>query len=134
MLGPPLLLVLLWLPFWTVAGLMVMFALWWGLAGTEVVILSDGALVVRREVGALQRSRAYNLAEVRNLRFSPLVYNPFSITGSWGYQFQLLGLGGGTIAFDHGDRTHRFGNGLSETDAARLIATIQQRYKIPDGR
>ena len=130
--GPLVLLV--WFPFWTVAGLMVMFALWWNFAGREVVIFSDGVMVVKREVGAVQRSRSYDLAGVRNLRYSPLVYNPFSISGSWHYQFQMLGFGGGSVAFDHGSDTHRFGNSLTEREAARLIATIRQQYKIPEDR
>jgi hypothetical protein len=130
--GEGLLLLLVWFPFWTVAGLVIMFALWWNLAGREVVILSDGALVVRREVGSLQRSRSFDLAGVRNLRYAPLVYNFFSMSGSWGYQLQILGVGGGTVAFDHGGKTHRFGIGLSEIEANRLVTTIKQSYKIAD--
>jgi hypothetical protein len=132
--GEDLFVLLLWFPLWTVGGLMVMLALWWSFAGREVILVSDGALVVRREVGPLQRSRTYDLARVRNLRFSPPVYNPFSMSGSWGYQLQFLGLAGGNVAFDHGETTRRFGSGLSETEAARLIATILARYKIPDDR
>jgi hypothetical protein len=130
--GQGLVVLMVWFPFWTVAGLVMMFALWWNLAGREVVILSDGVLIERREVGALQRSRSYNLAGVRNLRYAPLVSNPFSMSGSWHYQFQMLGVAGGSVAFDHEGKTHRFGNGLSETEAARLVATIKQRYKIAD--
>jgi hypothetical protein len=132
--GSMLLFLLAWFTLWTLGGLMVLYALLWNLAGREVISLTDGALVVRRELGVLQRARAFDLAGVRNLRYSPVVHNPFSFSGSWGWQLQLMGLSGGSIAFDHGGKTHRFGNSLTEIEAARLIATIQQHYKIPDNR
>lgn len=131
---PPLFVLLVWFPFWTVGGLMVMFILWWNFVGREVILLSDGFLVVRREAGFFQRARSYDMAEVRNLRYAPLVFDAFARSGQWQAQFPMLGSGGGSIAFEQGDKTQRFGIGLSEAESARLIATIKQRHKIAEDR
>lgn len=122
----------LWFPFWTVGGLLMLLALLWNIAGREVITLSDATLCTKRALGTYQRSRSYDLAGIRNMRFAPLVYNPFSMSGSWQYQFQMLGVAGGSVAFDHGGKTYRFGNALPETESLRLIATIKQRFKIAD--
>lgn len=135
---PPLAVLCVWFPLWTVGGLMVMLALAWTLAGREVITLTDEALLLRREIGMLQRSRSFDLTGLTNLRYAPLVYNPlsfsFSFSESWGSQLQMLGLAGGAVAFDHGGKTCRFGNSLTEAEASRLIATIRQRHKFPDDR
>jgi hypothetical protein len=40
----------------------------------------------------------------------------------------------GMIAFLYDGRAHRFGIGLAEKEALRLIATIRERFKIADDR
>jgi len=101
---PPLVVLCVWFPLWTVAGFMMMLALAWTLAGREVITLTDEALLIRREVGGLQRSRSFDLTGLTNLRYAPLVYNAFSFSfaESWGSQLQMIGLAGGAVAFDHG--------------------------------
>ena len=133
---PPLVVLCVWFPFWTVGGFMMMLALAWTLAGREVITLTDEALLLRREIGMLQRSRSFDLTGLTNLRYAPLVYNAFSFSfaESWGSQLQMIGLAGGAVAFDHGGKTCRFGNSLTEAEASRLIATIRQRHKFPDDR
>jgi hypothetical protein len=36
--------------------------------------------------------------------------------------------GGGTIAFDYGAKTFRFGGGLDEAEASHLIELLKSRY------
>jgi hypothetical protein len=44
----------------------------------------------------------------------------------------MLRAEGGSIALDADGQSHRFGIGLPETEANRLIATIRERFKITD--
>jgi hypothetical protein len=47
---------------------------------------------------------------------------------------QMLGTGGGSIAFDCSGTTYHFGIQLSEYESRRLIKTIKDRYKIEDDK
>jgi hypothetical protein len=131
---PPdaLIFMLIWLLPWTLAGCLTIYALLWNLTGREVILLDDQTLEVRREVAGITRSRSFALADVRNLRFSPQVYNPWSMSESWRHSLQFFGISGGSVAFDYGATTYRFGNGLPEIESRRLIKTIRERFKIQD--
>ena len=68
------------------------------------------------------RSKEYDLPSVKNLRIA------FTLAE---YQFDLptQSLGdGGTIAFDYGAKTFRFGGGLDEAEASHLIELLKSRY------
>jgi hypothetical protein len=128
----PQLIMLFWLTIWTIGGGVVIYILLWQLTGQEVIRLDDRVLEIRREVARLTRSRTFDLANVRNLRFSPPLYNPWNIRESWRTKLKFVGLDAGSIAFDYGAGTHRFGSSLSELESRRLIKTIRERFKIED--
>jgi hypothetical protein len=119
-----------WVTFWTIGGFHAFTVLSWNLAGREVIVLGDEAITLTRQVGWLRRSRWLDLAVVRNLRYAPEMHrrsrNRTPIPSPWS--------GLGVVAFDHGSTTYRFGDNLSEIEARRLIATIQERFKIPEDR
>lgn len=112
-----------WLILWTVGGGFVLYALLWGIAGREVVVLTGQALVLRREIFGIGRSREFDLDHVRDLRFAPAVYNPWDSSAA----FQFWGIGGGSLAFDYGARTYRFGAGVDEAEAKFLAGALKQR-------
>ncbi len=128
---------LVWLTFWTIGGTFALLALAWNWAGREVIVLTDRGMETRREIGPFSRSKAFELASIRGLRYAPAAYNPYAM-GHDG-MFRQLGIGGGAIAFDHQPahrvvpETRRFGDGLSEIEAKRLILTIRERFKFPEG-
>jgi hypothetical protein len=93
--------------------------------GREVVGLRPGALVIRRDVAGLGFNREYSLADVRNLRVSV----PPSDAGRWSSPIRL-GREPGVIAFDHGARTVRFGEGLDEAEASLVLAELGVRDGI----
>jgi hypothetical protein len=108
-----------WLVGWTFGGLAAISALLTQLVGSERVTVGPEGLVLRRL--PLGRSRRFALAEVANLRYDP--------TASVG---RVLGgmapRGSGVIAFDHPGGTQRFGLGLDEGEAKRIIRTIRDRF------
>ena len=120
---------LLWLCLWTAAGGFVWFALLYNWSGREVVSINDERLSVQTWVlGRPIRKREFAMSDVRHLRFSPQIYDPSKFASG----LQAWGLGGGSVAFDHGASTIRFGAALDETESNMLIAEIKRRFAIAD--
>jgi hypothetical protein len=68
------------------------------------------------------RSNEYDLPSVKNLRIAFTLANT-NLT----IPAQSFG-GGGSIAFDYGAKTFRFGGGLDDAEAAHLIDVLKSRY------
>ena len=94
----------------------------WNAIGREVVGLRPGVLVVRRGVAGLGFRREYRLADVRRLRVSP----PPRDASRWAPPLRF-GRDPGVIAFDHGARTVRFGEGLDEAEASLVLEELGLR-------
>ncbi len=116
------LLLLGWLGAWTAAGCFFGYLWMWNLAGGERVVLGPRTLAVKRDVLGFGPLKEYELQEVRNLRAGADALNrngqmsPFSL------------LNGGTISFDYGAKTFRFGADLDEAEARQIITQLKSRY------
>ena len=114
---------------WMVAAVLgagaVAYAWLWNAIGREVVGLRPGVLVIRRDVAGLGLSREFSLADVRNLRVS----SPPSDASRWVPPLRF-GRDPGVIAFDHGARTVRFGDGIDEAEASLVVAEMGLRPGI----
>ena len=117
---------LVWLAFWTVGGALAIWALLWMNFGKERVTLSATTLGIRREVLGVGRSREYELTHVRNLRVS---LEPFHMISS-GHTLRPIAIRGGSIAFDHGASTVRFGAALDEAEASQILADLNSRHSF----
>lgn len=63
------------------------------------------------------------LGAVRNLRYDPSRGNPADEAES------RLDLSvGGNIAFDYGAKTYRFGSGIDEPEASKIIGLLKSRH------
>ena len=139
-----------WLAGAIVGEVLMIAVLAWNVAGREVIRISDGWLEIHRELGWIARSRRFELAEIRKLRYSPV---ETALTGtswwrklfwtsntSWRYGLDPLflpwGIRGGWIAFEVADEnsgsseTHRFGDAVPEIEAQFLIEAIERQAKI----
>jgi hypothetical protein len=114
-----------WLVVAVVAGGAVIYDWLWNAIGREVVGLRTGRLVIRRDVAGLGFSRDYSLADVRHLRVSV----PPSDAGRWSSPLRF-GRDPGVIAFDHGARTVRFGEGLGKAEASLVLEEMGLRDGI----
>ena len=128
----------IWLTFWTIGGGFAFSILGWSFAGREVILVSAKWLEIRRELFAFSRSRTFDFSTIRNLRYSPNIPRPgFKRSGFNGME-TIFGSGGGAIAFDvwtdprRSPTIQRFGDGLPEIEARRLIKTIESRFKVPE--
>ncbi|HSZ95668.1 MAG TPA: hypothetical protein VK767_05100 [Bradyrhizobium sp.] len=110
-----------WLGGWTVGGAAAIYFWLWNIAGHEIISLTPSSLTIRRNILGFGRSREYDLPSVKNLRIIFTLANT-NLT------IPAQSFGGGTIAFDYGAKTFRFGGGLDEAEASHLIELLKSRY------
>jgi hypothetical protein len=110
-----------WLLIWTVGGALVLASFLWMAFGRETLEISGGTLRVRREAVRIGRTWSYDLAHVRNVRWSPAPFNPFS----WNASLRHWGFGNGVVGFDYGASTVRVLPGLEEAEANGIISALQ---------
>lgn len=94
----------------------VLLRIAWHLTGKEVVELTATDLILRRQSLGEGRARAYDLTHVRSLRASPVELSRWS-----GGDRDSLGFDGGTVAFDYGAGTVRFGAGVDPSEAEQVV-------------
>lgn len=117
-----------WLTFWTLGGGFAIYAWLWNVAGREVLLINEQTLTTRREVFGRGRPNVFDRTHLNNLRISPIAYNPWD----WKTSLYFWGIGGGTIAFDYGAKTYRFGTRIEEAEAKQIIQAIKHRFTIPE--
>jgi len=104
---------------WALAGLFTLGCGLWGLACREWLLLDDRVLTDVRRAGPLRRARAYSRDRIEDLRVSPDAMSPFDPRAG----LRVYGVGGGTVAFDYGDRTIRVAD-VEEAEAKRVVAAL----------
>ena len=110
-----------WLGGWTVGGAAAIYFWLWNAAGHEIISLTPTGLTVRRDILGFGRSKEYDLPSIKNLRIVPTLVIP-------NFNYAAQSFPGGTIAFDYGAKTFRFGGGLDEAEASHLIDVLKSRY------
>nr|GFC65771.1 hypothetical protein [Tanacetum cinerariifolium] len=123
---PPVVFLLAWLTFWTTAGLFIVRIVWWQLGGYELVTVGNGLLTIAKLGLLFNRPKTYDLSAVRHLRAQedPLAaaFGGFATYRSFG------GFGDtGSLRFDYGLKTVKFGAGLDEAEARHLIQRLHEQ-------
>jgi hypothetical protein len=113
-----------WLIAWTFGGLAAIVLLLWTTVGVERVKIGGDAIIIRREVLGVGFSREYDSNHAGNLRVAPDAFSMFDPRNA----FRFWGLGGGPVAFDYGSSTVRFGSGLDEAEASRVVSRVVSRF------
>lgn len=112
---------LIWLAGWTIAGVVTGWALLMSLDGREIVTIGDGVIRRRAEAFSLGLSWRYPLARCGNLR---------PTGGDDGLK--------DFVSFDYaatkGEKTVRFGSGLTESRAEEIAERVWERFPelMPD--
>jgi hypothetical protein len=126
-----------WLAGWTLGGFFAVGVLLWTLFGREIIELRHDALVHRRSLLGLGRTRAYDLGAVKDLRLAPTSWRIGELSFSklldgkgpkpdFHRAGEFWGVSGGPIAFDYGARTIRCGAGVDEAEAKIILAELQR--------
>lgn len=112
-----------WICGWTLGGAVAIYIWLWQLKGREIITVSPMALTIKRDVLGFGRARNFDVSEIRKLRTEQLVWSPFDFRSGLGF----CGIGGGTIAFDYGFQTVRFGAGIAKPEAEMIVKMISNR-------
>jgi hypothetical protein len=102
-----------WMCGWALGEVMVTYALIRMLGSLDIIEATSGTVAIRKEVFGMGFSKHYSQQEIRDLRFLPE-------SGSGKKHSES------SIAFDYGAKTVKFGDGIDESEAKQLIATIRQ--------
>ena len=92
----------------------------WGLLYREHLELDAQQLVHVRRLGPVRRERSYARERIEDLRMSPESISPMDPRAG----LRIYGVGGGTVAFDYGDRTYRVAD-VEEAEAKRVVAALR---------
>ena len=101
--------------------LWAVYSLLWRLAGKEVVTATKDVFVVTRNLFGWKRYKAYKTSDISALRIS----RPNDYRSELFSEFRRMFGGAGTIAFDYGAKSFRFGAGLDEAEGRQIIRKIQ---------
>lgn len=97
----------------------------WLSTGREVVTVGGGQLTIRMvALGIPWSTRRFDLAHVRDVRFAPLPNLNRAL-------MHTLVLDPGSLAFDYGHRTVRFGRWLNTAEAAPAIEALTEALSAP---
>jgi hypothetical protein len=101
----------------------------WGLArillGKEVVTASDRELAVQpAATWPLRATKHFARDRIEHLRVDVAPRN------LWQAQLERQGYAGGSIAFDYGARTHRFGSRLDEAESRQLVELLAKELRL----
>ncbi|MDJ0363947.1 hypothetical protein QMK33_02195 [Hymenobacter sp. H14-R3] len=121
-MGSPTIFLLKWLAMWLIGLLVFGYLFFWQLVGQEVVTLAGGVLRIRQKVGPLGTTQNYDVHKIRYLRTQPDEW-PTSLAKN-----QRSEWGSGSVLFDYGAETIRFGKMLREAEAARIVGFLQQHH------
>lgn len=118
--APSLPFMIVWIAFWLAGGAFAFATFAWSVAGKERVTISADTFAIRREAFGVGLTRRYALASVRALRVvdDAAWSSPFSGFG----RNDPFGLRSGSLAFDYGAKTIRFGSGVDAAEAKHILS------------
>jgi len=114
-----------WACGWTLSGLLAVFIWLWNMKGRKVVRITKHELIRSREYVFFSRSKKYTTELITDLRLTD--NSPHALERSGGREF--WGLSGGMISFNHGPGIYKFGLGIDESEAIRIIEAIKVRFE-----
>lgn len=104
-----------------IAAVFAVAALLWTLVGQERVTIDTDTFAIRREVFGIGLARRYALSSVRALR---VVDDAITNTTFGVGRGDPFGLRSGSLAFDYGAKTIRFGSGVDPAEAKNILSRV----------
>ncbi|MBD1363364.1 hypothetical protein IDJ77_06040 [Mucilaginibacter sp. ZT4R22] len=117
-----------WLTGWTLGGIFVVSTILFMLLGKETIEAGQGTISIRNQALFFLSPKVYDLNEVKHVRaleeFS--IYNGFQF-GRREQKGILSNYNSGTVKFDYGLKTVKFGNDLDEAEARYIIERLKSK-------
>jgi hypothetical protein len=128
--APPIPFLVIWLIFWTIGGGFMIYQFAWQVSGKEVVEVTPQSITISRVVLSFHSPKEYSADYIKELRVSssnmnlnhPMLLWTYSYYYPWRHNMI------GSMAFDYGAQTFRFGMSIDEAEAKQIIAEIQQKF------
>jgi hypothetical protein len=115
---------LVWLTGWALAEMYIIYVIARMYFGKEVVEITENSFTVHQQVFGFSNEQIYSLSDLWNLRTT--AKEP---TTPFKNQYKPWnGQGDHTLAFDYHLGTVRFGAGISETKAAKILEIVQGKF------
>jgi hypothetical protein len=110
-------------------GFFACSALWWAFSGREVVTVEEGVLSIERK-NSMLKTKTYRLAEAANFRAAedPWDYGYMAVRRAQLMPWIIKKTG--TVKFDYGLGTIRFGDRLSEAEGNYIIQRLKDKRRI----
>ncbi|AMR30698.1 hypothetical protein A0256_04310 [Mucilaginibacter sp. PAMC 26640] len=117
----------IWLAGWSLGGIFVISTILFMLLGKEIIAAGKGTISIRNRVWFFLPAKVYDLNEVKHIRASEefSMYNSFRFGRS--QSGVLSNFNSGTVKFDYGLKTVRFGNDLDEAEARYIIEKLKSK-------
>ena len=109
-------------------GAFLIYSLAWHALGQEIIETTPSSIKFTRVVLGLKRQNEYLSEHISGVRSSCSSFNLDQPTLAWNQAFFSMKDQLGSIAFDYGARTFRFGAGIDEAEAKQIVAEIQQKF------
>jgi hypothetical protein len=108
--------------------LFLLYALWWAIAGKEVITVAGGVLTIEKK-NAIDKAVSYDLHSATNFRSveEVMVYDRGRQFYS-GYPWQVAVKG--TVKFDYGVDTIQFGDMLSQAEGETILERLRAKKLI----
>ena len=114
-----------WLTAWTLGGIFVVSNMIFILLSKEIIEAGQGTISIRNSAAFFLPAKVYDLIEVKHIRAS----EEFSIYNSFQFGRKQRGVlsnfNSGTVKFDYGLKTVKFGNDLDEAEARYIIERLK---------
>lgn len=125
--GPPDLFLIVWLTGWTIGGIFVLSTILFMLFGKEIIEAGQGVISIRNQALFFLSPKVYDLNEAKHIR----AVEEFSMYNGFQFGRRQNGLrstfNSGTIKFDYGLKTVKFGNDLDEAEARHIIERLKTK-------
>jgi hypothetical protein len=119
--------ILFWLLGWTVGGIAVVSVIVYQAFGKEEITFAPDVVTVARKALGVGTSKRYAVSDANNLR----LYFQGTTGNSDMFNFNAFNsrrLNRGTMAFDYGMKTVRFGNDVDDAEVRYLLDLIGDRF------
>jgi hypothetical protein len=116
--------------FWTLATGLFIYQFAWQVSGKEVIEVSAKSITTSRVALGIRSPKEYLADHIKELRVSssnmnlnhPMLWWTYSYYNPWSHNMV------GSLAFDYGAQTFRFGMSIDEAEAKQIVAEIQQKF------
>jgi len=114
--------------FVTALGGYLVYQFIWQLSGKEVIDISTHNIVITHAALGIRSPREFSAEHINDLRMSTTIIDVNNLIFLFYFGSNTIRRNIGSLAFDYGAKTYRFGAGIDEAEAKMIIAEIGNKF------